>query len=152
MLALMKQDPDESEARIGSETAPERFLHHYLGDGVHLFLSLLAILILVAAAIATFEVVIRNFPQLWSPPSSEYDALHIIIQNLLLIAIAAELALLFLFHRTSAAIEVLIFVVARKMVTPTISGWELLAGVAALAGLIAIRFYFLPANQPKPRT
>ena len=147
----MKRDSDESEARSGSETAAERFLHRYLGDGVHLFLSLLAILILVAAAVATFEVVIRDFPRLWSPPSSEYDALHIIIQNLLLIAIAAELALLFLFHRTSAAIEVLIFVVARKMVTPTISGWELLAGVVALAGLIAIRFYFLPANAPKPR-
>ena len=148
----MKPDIDETEARSGSETAPERFLHHYLGDGVHLFLSLLAILILVAAVIATFEVVVRDFPQLWTPPSSEYDALHIIIQNLLLIAIAAELALLFLFHRTSAAIEVLIFVVARKMVTPTISGWELLAGVAAVAGLIAIRFYFLPPNPPKPRT
>jgi hypothetical protein len=37
------------------------------------------------------------------------------------------------------------------MVTPTISGWELLAGVAALAGLIAIRFYFLPPDgKPKP--
>lgn len=139
----------ETEARSGSETAAEKLLHRYLGDGVHLFLSLLALLILIAAVIATFEIVIRDFPHLWSPPSSEYDALHIIIQNLLLVAIAAELALLFLFHRTSAAIEVLIFVVARKMVTPTISGWELLAGVAALAGLMAIRFYFLPANPPK---
>jgi hypothetical protein len=147
----MKKQREETQARSGSETVPERILHRYLGDGVHLFLSILAILIMIAAAIATFEVVVRDFPRLWSPPSSEYDALHIIIQNLLLIAIAAELALLFLFHRTSAAIEVLIFVVARKMVTPTISGWELLAGVAALAGLMAIRFYFLPANPPKLR-
>lgn len=147
----MKAEKEETEARSGSETTAERYLHRYLGDGVHLFLSLLAILILGAAAIATFEIVLRDFPRLWSPPSSEYDALHIIIQNLLLIAIAAELALLFLFHRTSAAIEVLIFVVARKMVSPTISGLELLAGVVALAGLIAIRFYFLPANPPKER-
>ena len=145
----VKAPTDKSDARSGGETAPERFLDRYLGDGVHLFLSSLAILILVAAAIATVEIVIRDFPRLWSPPSSEYDALHIIIQNLLLVAIAAELALLFLFHRASAAIEVLIFVVARKMVTPTISGWELLAGVAALAGLMAIRFYFLPPNPSK---
>jgi hypothetical protein len=49
------------------------------------------------------------------------------------VAIAAELALLFLFHRTSAAREVLIFIIARKMVTPGLSGLELLAGIAALA-------------------
>ena len=62
-------------------------------------------------------------------------------------AIAAELALLFLFHRTSAAIEVLIFIIARKMVTPGLSGLELLAGVAALAGLVIVRFYFLPGKS-----
>jgi hypothetical protein len=139
-----------SQARIGSETAPERFLDRHLGNAVHLFLSFLAILILVAAAIATVEIVIRDIPQLWRQ-GSEYDALHFIIQNLLLVAIAAELALLFLYHRTSAAIEVLIFIIARKMVTPGLSGWELLAGVAALAGLVAIRFYFIPANDKEKR-
>ena len=137
---------DKSQARSGSETAPERFLDRHLGNAVHLFLSVLAILILVAAAIATVETVIRDFPPLWRQ-MSEYEALHRIIQNLLLVAIAAELALLFLFHRTSAAIEVLIFVVARKMVTPGISGLELLLGVAALAGLVIVRFYFIPEKK-----
>ncbi|HXQ69422.1 MAG TPA: hypothetical protein VN844_03005, partial [Pyrinomonadaceae bacterium] len=51
---------------------------------------------------------------------------------------------LFLFHRTSAAIEVLIFVIARKMVISGISGLELIAGVAALVGLVVVRFYFIP--------
>ena len=141
-------NPDKSQARSGSETAPERFLDRHLGNAVHLFLSFLAILILVAAGIATVEIIIRDIPQLWRQ-SSEYDALHSIIQNLLLVAIAAELALLFLFHRTSAAIEVLIFVVARKMVTPGISGLELLLGVAALAGLVVVRFYFIPGKDRK---
>jgi len=143
----MPTGPDRSHARAGSETAPEQFLDRHLGNAVHLFLSLLAVLILSGAVIATVEIVIRDFPQLWRQ-GSEYDALHVIIQNLLLVAIAAELALLFLFHRTSAAIEVLIFIIARKMVAPTISGWELLAGVAALAGLVTVRFYFL-SNKPK---
>jgi hypothetical protein len=66
----------------------------------------------------------------------------------LLVAIAAELALLLLFHRTSAAVEVLIFVIARKMVVSGISGLDLLTGVAALAGLVVLRFYFI---QPKQR-
>ena len=134
---------EKPDARTGGETAPERFLDRYLGNTVHLFLSFLAILILIAAAIATVEIIIRDIPLLWRA-SSEYDALHEIIQDVLLVAIAAELALLFLFHRTSAAIEVLIFVIARKMVIAGISGLELLAGVAALAGLVVIRFYFIP--------
>ena len=141
---------EKTQARSGGETAPERFLDRYLGNTVHLFLSFLAILILVAAAIATFEVIIRDVPMLWRQQTSEYDALHQIIQDLLLVAIAAELALLFLFHRTSAAVEVLIFVIARKMVISGISGLDLLAGVAALAGLVVIRFYFIaPKEQPK---
>ena len=141
--------PEKTQARTGSETAPERFLDRHLGNAVHLFLSILAILILVAAAIATVEIIIRDIPMLWRT-GNEYDALHEIIQDMLLVAIAAELALLFLFHRTSAAIEVLIFVIARKMVISGISGWELLAGVAALAGLVVIRFYFIQGKgQPR---
>lgn len=137
---------DKPDARSGGETAPERFLDRHLGNTVHLFLSFLAVLILVAAAIATVEIIIRDIPLLWRA-SSEYDALHEIIQDVLLVAIAAELALLFLFHRTSAAVEVLIFVIARKMVISGISGLELLAGVAALAGLVVIRFYFIPTRK-----
>jgi uncharacterized membrane protein (DUF373 family) len=138
----------KTDARSGGETAPEQFLDRHLGNIVHLFLSFLAILILVAAAIATFEIIVRDVPQLWRQPS-EYDALHLIIQEVLLVAIAAELALLFLFHRTSAAIEVLIFVIARKMVIQGISGLDLLAGVAALVGLIVVRFYFIPTKDQK---
>ena len=141
-------NPGKTDARSGGETAPERFLDRHLGNVVHFFLSLLAILILGVAAIATFEIVIRDVPQLWRQ-SSEYEALHLIIQNILLVAIAAELALLFLFHRTSAAIEVLIFVIARKMVVAGISGLDLLAGVAALAGLVVIRFYFIQGKDRK---
>jgi hypothetical protein len=136
------QNVEKSDTRSGKQLAAESFLDRHLGNGIHLFLSLLAILILVAAAIATVEIVIRDFPRLWQQ-ASEYDAMHQIIQNILLVAIAAELALLLLFHRTSAAVEVLIFVIARKMVTPGISGFELLLGTAALAGLIIVRFYYL---------
>ena len=140
---------EKTQARTGGETAPERFLDRHLGNAVHLFLTFLAVLILVAAAIATFEIIVRDFPMLWRAQTNEYDALHQIIQDVLLIAIAAELALLLLFHKTSAAVEVLIFVIARKMVVSGISGLDLLTGVTALAGLVAIRFYFItPKESP----
>jgi hypothetical protein len=137
------KDSAKSSARTGEAPALEVFLDRYVGNGIHLFLSLLAIVIVVAAAIALVDVLIRDFPQLWQRAGNEYDILHHVIQSILLVAIAGELGLLLLFHRAGAAIEVIIFVVARKMVTPDISGVELLLGSASLIGLVAARRYFI---------
>jgi hypothetical protein len=143
--SLSKRE-EKTETRAGEETDVERFIDRYLGAAIHLFLSALALLIVVAAAIAAVDMVARDFPKLWQQ-QNEYEALHQIIQTILLVAIAAELGLLLLFHRTSAAIEVVVFVIARKMVTPGISALDLLLGAAALAGLIIVRFYYLPGKK-----
>lgn len=137
----------QNEVGIGEEPPIERVLNRYAGDLIHLFLSLLALLILAAAAVAAFETVVREFPKLWQP-TDEYKALQHVIENILLVAIAAELALLLLYHRTSAAVEVVIFVIARKIVSPDLTAVELLLSVAALAGLLIARFYYLP-GKPK---
>ena len=131
----------------GEEAAVERVINRWVGDAVHLFLSLLSVLILAAAAVAAYDTAVTEFPKLFSR-AEEYDVLQKIIQNILLIAIAAELALLLLYHRTSAAVEVIIFVIARKIVTPDITSLDLLLSVAALAGLLVARFYYLP-GKPK---
>jgi hypothetical protein len=145
-MAEINRKEMKSAARTGSRTPIELFLDRYIGNGIHLFLSFLAIVILTSAVIAAVDVIIRDIPQLWRQ-GNQYDALHQVIQNILLVAIAGELGLLLLFHRASAAIEVIIFVVARKMVNPTISGLELLLGTVALAGLVIVRFYFLREGQ-----
>lgn len=141
----------KSAARTGSRTQLEWFIDRYVGNAIHLFLSFLAIVILIAAAIAAVDIIVRDIPQLWRP-GNEYDVLHQVIQDILLVAIAGELGLLLLFHRASAAIEVIIFVVARKMVNPSISGVELLLGTIALAGLVIVRFYFLREGKDGSRS
>ena len=138
-----RKDTAASSARTGETPALEIFLDRYVGNGIHLFLSFLAVVIVVAAAIAAVDILIRDFPQLWGRTGNEYDVLHHVIQSILLVAIAAELGLLLLFHRAGAAIEVIIFVVARKMVSPDISGVELLLGTASLVALVAARRYFI---------
>lgn len=129
------------------ESAVERVINRWVGEAIHLFLSLLSVLILSAAAVAAYETAVTEFPKLFSPVE-EYDVLQKILLNVLLIAIAAELGLLLLFHRTSAAVEVIIFVIARKIVSPEITSLDLLLSVAALAGLLVARFYYLP-GKPK---
>ena len=143
----MAEGKKTKEVGIGEETAGERLLNQYAGNAIHFFLSLLALVILAAAAVAAYETVVREFPKLWQP-TDEYKALQKVIENVLLVAIAAELALLLLFHRTSSAVEVIIFVIARKIVTPDITAVELVLSIAALVGLLITRYYYMP-GKPK---
>lgn len=151
----MAEDKEKEEAKektvdasSGGETIVERWLERYIGNGIHIFLSVLAVLILIAAIITAYDTAVRDFPKLWQSATSEYLALQQIIENILLIAIAAELGILLLFHRTSAAIEVVIFIIARKMVTPGVTSLDLILCAAALSGLVVMRFYYLP-GKPK---
>ena len=74
--------------------------------------------------------------------------LHQMLQNILLLAIAGELGLLLLFHRASAAVEVVMFVIARRMVATDVTALDLLMGSVALSALLVVRFYYLP-GKPK---
>ena len=49
------KDSAASSARTGQAPAIEVFLDRYVGNGIHLFLSFLAIVIVVAAAIAAVD-------------------------------------------------------------------------------------------------
>ncbi|HYH86073.1 MAG TPA: hypothetical protein VEX60_11515 [Pyrinomonadaceae bacterium] len=143
-----KAEGGEAEKSISDDvTVIERVINRHVGDIIHLFLSLMSVLILVAAVVAAYQTVVHDFPKLFGP-SDEYNVLQKIIENILLIAIAGELGFLLLYHRTSSAVEVIIFVIARKIVSPEISALDLLLSVAALAGLLVARFYFLP-GKPK---
>ena len=128
-------------------TPLERYVNSHVGNFIHLFLTVLAILVMAAACVALFQIVHYGFPQLWRA-GDEYQTLHQLLQNILLLAIAGELALLLLFHRASAAVEVVMFVIARRMVATDVTAFDLLMGSIALAALMAVRFYFIP-GKPK---
>lgn len=142
----MAEKTKEEDVGTGEESKAEQVVGNYLGKTTHLFLSVLAALLLIASVIATYDTVVRDFPALLSPTTDEYAALQKIIGNLLLIAIAAEFSLLLLFHRMSAAVEVVVFVIARKTVSPDITALDLLLCAAAIAGLIILRYYYLPGK------
>lgn len=143
----MSDEPEEKEIGTGEESRAEIIVSDYIAKVIHLFLSLLAILLVIAAAIATYDTVIRDFPSLLAAPQDEYAVLLRLIEHLLLIAIAVEFALLLLFRRMSAVAEVIVFVVARKAVNPDIGAVELILCTAAIAGMIVIRHYFLPGRN-----
>ena len=105
-------------------TALERYVNVHMGNFIHVFLTLLAVLVMAAASIALFQIVHHGFPQLWRV-ADEYTTLHELLQKILLLAIAGELGLLLLFHRATAAMEVVLFVIARRMVATDVTAFGL---------------------------
>ncbi len=61
----MAKEPSEKEIGTGEESPAELAISNHVGTVIHLFLSALAVLLLIAAAIATFETIVRDFPKLW---------------------------------------------------------------------------------------
>lgn len=142
----MAEESKEKEVGTGEETQVERVISNGLATVIHLFLSVLAVLLLLAAMIGAYDTIIRDFPKLWHREEDEYGVLQRIIETLLLVAIAAEFALLLLFRRLSAVVEVVVFVLARKTVNPDITAFDLTLCSLAIAGLIILRFYYLPGK------
>jgi hypothetical protein len=137
---------DNNQGRsVGSPTALESRANEYVANYIHLFLTILAVLLMIAASIAAGEMMFHGFPKLWTS-GNEYQILHQLVQDILLAAIAGELALLLLFHRASATIEVLMFVIARRLVATDVTAIDLLVGSVSLTILMVVRFYFLPGN------
>jgi hypothetical protein len=73
------------------------------------------------------------------------ESLHIVFEDLLsdilLLVVGIELAIMLVRRTPESLVEVMFFVVARKMLIKTGTITELLIGVVALAGLFAIRKY-----------
>lgn len=57
--------------------------------------------------------------------------------------IGLELAIVLIRHTTESVLQVIIFAVARKVLIFAESSFEIAIGVAALAGLFAVRKYLL---------
>ncbi len=145
----MGQKPDHDDdagSELGDETELEKKLNHGLGQAIHLILLALAVVVLLAAAIDTVYTVLQIYPLLFRR-SDEYQALSRLIQQVLLIGIAAELAQLLINHRTGVAVDVIVFVIARKIVNPDTSVVNLLLSVIALCGLIVVRYFFLSSKR-----
>ena len=70
-----------------------------------------------------------------------YQNFEGILSEMLLIIIGVELAILLIRRRPESLVEVMFFVVAKKMLVGSHDPLEILMGVAAIGGLFAIRKY-----------
>ncbi len=115
---------------------------------LHYLAVCLAVISVVFVVLGVIHIV-RGIPQFNELMAK--DGLHQVLQqqfsDILLLVVGVELAIMLVRRTAESLVEVIFFVIARKMLIKTEAFYELLVGVIALAGLFAIRKYLIGRKE-----
>ena len=75
--------------------------------------------------------------------------LEYFLENVMTFAIGVEFVKMLCTHTPGTVIEVLLFAISRQMIVGHVSGFEVLAGVAAIAGLFATHKFLYAGTEEK---
>ncbi len=103
---------------------------------------LLALGVLVGSIYFAFHSALVLMEADWRSAEAYYQ----LIYRILLIVIGVELIRTLVTHDLMAILELIAFVVARKMLKPELTSLDILVGAAAFGLLLAARRYFFPAT------
>ncbi len=105
------------------------------------------ILALFMVLIVAWGVIMLLMSVKWNIAPADSTDFHIIfkgiLSDLLLLIVAVEFAMMLIYHRIEYIVEIMVFVVARRMLLETGGVVDIVGGVAALAGLFAVRKYIM---------
>lgn len=105
-------------------------------------LALAVLLGVAAAAVHSLLVLVRMD---WQTTEAFYE----LIYRTLLLVIGLELVRMLVTHSLAAVLELLAFVIARKMLKPDLTAGDIILSVAAFAALLASRrFLMSPSCYP----
>jgi len=103
-----------------------------------------AILVAVGIVIGLIDI-IKYFPPLLSAPVAEtYTVFQSFLGYALLLIVGVELILMILYHSTKSLLELLLFVIARKMLVYSHNMSELVFGTVAIALVFVIMKFLVP--------
>lgn len=146
LMNTVKKNPDEKQEKYVEQ--PEQKIrrrsdrNHALACWIELLTEVLEIIV---AVIVLVGFIISVIPLLKDMPglldnSNEYT-FHVFLEHAFNLVIGIEFIRMLVRHTPGSALDVLLFAIARHMVLDGTDGLELLMGVAAIAGIFAIRKY-----------
>jgi hypothetical protein len=111
---------------------------------LHHFEVCLAVISVVFVVLGVIHL-LREIPHFSELMGKEglHQTLEELFSDILLLVVGVELAIMLVRRTPESLIEVIFFVIARKMLIKTGAFYELLIGVIALAGLFAVRKYLI---------
>ena len=121
-----------------------------LGILLHWLEVLIAILVIVFVVFGVINIVQSGVYEKLTE-GDFYPAFEGVLSDILLIVIGIELAILLIKRRPESVVELMFFVVARRMLVNVHEPLEILIGVAAIAGLFAIRKYLEHATPKRQK-
>lgn len=103
----------------------------------------LAFTVLVGVVIASIGAVQTLATMDWTKTETFYE----LIYRVLLLVIGLELVRMLIAHSLSAVLELIAFVIARKMLKPDITSFDIALSVAAFVALIVARHAFVVGHE-----
>lgn len=104
--------------------------------------------ILIIAIIGGFITSVQFVPQLFSVSQAKfYDTFKAFLGNALLLIIGVELIRMLITHTTRATLELMVFVITRKLLIYTDSMLDIFLGTVSLAIVIATIRFLLPKTK-----
>lgn len=100
-------------------------------------------IIAVGVAIGVIAFIMLSIPVFAQLDWSSIDAFYELVNRALAIMIGLELMRMLISHSIGAALELLAFVIARKMLHPDISSSDIFLSVIAFVSLMAARHFFM---------
>ena len=104
---------------------------------------LLAALVIMAVLIGSYFFLAQLLDVAVATSIDVKMTLEELLSDLLILVVGVELAIMLIKRTPESLIEIMFFVVARKLIIISDSAVELLLGVVALAGLFAIEKYLM---------
>jgi hypothetical protein len=151
----VKEPPVEDDIELVDAAGPEPLseseskIPEYLAEALHWFEVGLAALSVIFVALGVLYLLgeLLHFRETLNE-TALHTSFEEVLSDILLLVVGIELALMLVRQTPEALIEVMFFVVARKMLITSDTFIDLILGVAALAGLFAIRKYleYVPAQ------
>jgi hypothetical protein len=93
--------------------------------------------------IGVFVYAVASIQSLATLDWTQNEAFYQFIYRVLLLIIGLELARMLVTHSISAVLELLSFVIARKMLKPDLTSFDIILSVLAFVALAAARHFFM---------
>lgn len=121
---------------------PRMDLHHQIDRLWKLSITVLEKFVALAVVIGVIIYALHSASTLAGMDWSITDTYYELINRVLAIIIGLELVRMLISHSIAAVLELLAFVIARKMLKPDLEALDVMAGVLAFVALMAARHFF----------
>lgn len=110
-------------------------------------LEMIIVLFLVIGIIIGMTDVVFYFENLFSAGESTYEIFESFLAYSLILIVGVELILMILYHSTRAILELILFVIARKMLVYSHTMLDLVLGTVAIVLVFFVLRYLVPEDK-----